>query len=141
MDLTNRKKIMISAGVALSFIIIIILAINVDDSNLPPLEPTNHKSVALHFVNKNGTISKRMGEITQSSQIGDGGGGKKSHNVWRLVGDDDGVRTTGVCDITLEKNKKGEYEVTKAILSMKGTEYNISTKGFSARKGKSMSVR
>lgn len=140
MELSDRKKLMIVLSIVLFFIILIWSGMKSDDRGLPPLDPYNHKSVALHFVMKNGTISKRMGKVVQSSHIGNGGGGKVSYNVLKLTGDNKGTRTSGVCDLTLEKGEDEKYVATKAILTMKGTEYNISLKGFKGRK-KSMSVR
>ena len=96
-------------------------------------------STALHFLMKNGSITKKMGKVARVSQIGDGGSGRVSHNVFKLEGVDKERQTKGVCDLTLKKNDKGEYVITKAILTMKGTEYNISLKGFKGR-GKGMSV-
>ena len=140
MELTNRRKWMIVLGAVLVLSFLIFIYPGTDDLDLPPLDETDHKSVSLHFVMKNGKIGKKMGKVVKSSHVGNGGGGNVSHNVFKLTGDLEGVQTSAVCDLTLKKDKDGKYVPTKAILSIKGNEINIPVKGLSARGKRSMSV-
>ena len=140
MEMTNRRKWLIVLGAVVVLTILIFLYPGSDDLDLPPLDETDHKSVSLYFVMKNSKISKKMGKVVQSSLVGNGGGGIVSHNVLKLIGDDKGVRTSAVCDLTLKKDKDGKYVPTKAILSLKGDEINIPVRGLKARGKRSMSI-
>ena len=94
-------------------------------SYLARVDRTDHRAVAIHFATKNGFIAKRIGKVERHSYLADGGGGgKTSFNVFRLYGKD----KTGVCELTLQKNEKGEWFVTSALLTAEGTEYNIPIK-------------
>lgn len=144
MELTNRKKWLIVMGTVLVLTIFIFLLPNSDDLDLPPLDETDHKSVSLYFVMKNGKIANVMGKVVKSSHVGNGGSGSVSHNVLKLngvieTGKDKGKETSAICDLTL-KRIDGKYVPTKAMLNMKGNEINIPVKGLKARGKRSMSV-
>lgn len=95
------------------------------------VDRTDHRAVAINFVTKNGFIAKRIGKIDRHSYFADGGGGgKTSYNVFRLYGKD----KTGVCELTIKKNEKGEWFVTSALLTVEGTEYMIPIKRSGKRK-------
>lgn len=95
------------------------------------VDRTDHRAVAIHYVTKNGFIAKRIGKVERHSYFADGGGGgKTSFSVFRLYGED----KTGVCELTLHKNEKGEWFVTSALLTAEGTEYKIPIKRSGNRK-------
>lgn len=91
----------------------------------------DHRAVAINFATKNGFIAKRIGKIERHSYFADGGsGGNTSFSVFRLYG----KNNTGVCEMTLQKNEKGEWFVTSALLTAEGTEYKIPIKRSGNRK-------
>lgn len=140
MGLTDSSKWLIVLGIVVVLTILIFIFPDSDNIDLPPLDETDHKSVSLYFVMKNGKIANVMGKVVRSSHFGNGGSGSVSHNVLKLVGDDDGIKTSAVCDLTLKRDKDGKYFPTKAILSMQGNEINIPVTGLKARGKRSMSV-
>jgi len=139
MKLTNFSKVLIVAGVVLAIIVLIWWGMRPPTSNLPPLDPYDYKSVALHFVHENGKIVRKMGKIISSSQIGDGGNKPLSHNVYRLQGEYKGKLTSGLCYVTLKRVEDNKYVVTNVILNIEGKEFKIPVKGFKDR-GKGMKV-
>ena len=139
MQLNNRKKLVIIVGVITGFIVLLWSIRRPGNNDLPPLDPFDYKSVALHFVYENGTIVRKMGKIVRASQIGDGGNVTVSYNVFHLYGEYKGDQTSGVCNVTLERDQKNKYHVTQAILTMEGNEYKISVKGFRGR-GKGLKI-
>ena len=139
MKLNNAEKLLIVAGVVLAFVVIIWIGMRPENGNLPPLDPYDHKSVALHFVYENAKISRKMGKIVRASLIGDGGNVPVSHNVYRLSGENKGKQTSGVCNVTLERDNEDKYVVTDVILSMEGNEFKIPVDGLKGR-GKGMKI-
>lgn len=139
MELNNFTKVLIVAVVVLVVIVIIWLGMRPPASNLPPLDPYDYKSVALHFVHEDGRIVRQMGKIISASQIGDGGNVPKSHNVYRLQGENKGKPTSGICYVTLQRVEDNKYIVTKAVLNMGSNEYKIPVKGLKGR-GKGMKI-
>ena len=88
----------------------------------PVIDRTNYKVVAENFITKNATIAQKLGKITSLSHVGAGGSsGKESHNVYRVRGE----TATGVCYITLNKNKEGLWAVKTVTLMVHGAEYSI----------------
>jgi len=133
MELNNPTKLLIIACVVLVLTVLIWFGMRPRNNGLPPLDPYDYRSVALHFVHENGKIVRQMGKIVSVSLVGDGGNVPVSHNVYRLRGVDKGKQTSGVCNITLERDKDKKYVVTKVILVKDGNEFNIPVKGFKDR--------
>lgn len=134
MELNNFTKVLIVAGVVLVIVVLIWWGMRPPTSDLPPLDPFNYKSVALHFVHEDGRIVRKMGKIISASQIGDGGNVPKSHNVFRLQGENKGAPTSGMCYVTLQRVEDNKYVVIDAVLNMGGSEFKIPVKGLKGRK-------
>jgi len=139
MELNNRIKIIITSVVSVLVIILIWWGMRPPASSLPPLDPYDHKSVAIHFIHENGKIGKKFGKVTSVSQIGDGGNVPESHNVFRVRGEDKGREIAGMCMITLKRGEDNEYVVTDVYLNIEGNEFKIPVQGFKDR-GKGMNI-
>lgn len=134
MKLNNAEKLLIVAGVVLAVTVLIRLGMRPEvNKDLPPLDPYDYRSVSLHFVHENGKIVRKMGKVVRASLVGDGGNVPLSHNVYRLRGINKGKETSGVCNITLQRDVDKKYVVTNVLLVMEGREFVIPVKGFKDR--------
>lgn len=85
----------------------------------------NYNAVAERFLFNNSIIGRKIGKVERVDHFGVGGdGGEVSYNVYRL----NGKNGSAVCYVTLEKDAKLQWKVTKAILAIDGTEYMIPVK-------------
>lgn len=139
MELNNRIKVSIAAGLVLVFIVLIWIGMRPENNDLPPLDPYDHKSVAIHFIHENGKIVRKMGKIISASQMGDGGNVPESFNVFRIQGNNKGRVINGMCNITLKRDEERKYVVTDVFLNVEGNEFKIPVKGFKDR-GKGMKI-
>ncbi|MHB9028498.1 MAG: hypothetical protein ACYC9O_07000 [Candidatus Latescibacterota bacterium] len=90
--------------------------------NNPQVDETDYRAVAQNFILHNANIARKIGKVQRLDHFGVGGeGGSVSYNVYRLTG----AERDAVCHVTLSRDERSRWRVTKAILTMDGVEYII----------------
>ena len=117
------SQVRLSHIVAIIVIIVSLFGINyIKTHTFSSIDRTKYLVVAEDFLYKNPTIAQKLGKVTKVSLLGAGGSaGKLSYNSFSLRGEE----KSGFCQVTLEKDAEGKWDVKSATLSVAGGEYDI----------------
>lgn len=108
-------------GISLA-VLLLVLGGTVMRDNAPGVDETDYRAVAQHFILGNANIARKIGKVERLDHFGVGGeGGSVSYNVYRLAG----TERNATCHVTLSRDGRSRWSVTRAILTMDGLEYII----------------
>jgi len=83
---------------------------------------TDYRAAAENFILNNANIAYTIGKVKRLDHFGDGGAGENvSYNVYRISG----AENDAVCHVTLNRDENGHWKVTKAVLTLDGSDYII----------------
>ena len=135
-DLRRNWKII--AKVASVMVVGMIIAQFVSKLRISDIDRKDYSFVAETFIRKNGFIAKNLGKVGGVSHIGKGGGGGKvSYNVFRVRGED----SSGVCNMTLNKDDENDWFVTYAEILVRGKELVVPIKRSEGDKWKGFKLK